>query len=97
MRGAMAGDGTDEETARAFAVKVLDQVLGAGQRWASSGFRRASCVSCGEGYDSEAAHYAVCPAAGKVMLKPGDEVTSVCLLNGFKPSMNTIQHVFKRI
>ena len=69
----MAGDGTDEETAKAFATKVLDQVLGAGQTWAKSGFSRASCVSCGEGYDSEAAHYAVCPAAGKSMLKPGDE------------------------
>ncbi|CAK9058122.1 unnamed protein product [Durusdinium trenchii] len=75
MRGAMAGaDGTDEETAKAFAVKVLDQVLGAGSAWASSGFTRASCPSCGEGYDSEAWHLAVCPAAGRQMLRPGDEV-----------------------
>eukprot|EP00434_Breviolum_minutum_P017614 symbB.v1.2.015547.t1/scaffold1164.1/size134582/2 len=79
MRGAMAGaDGTDEETAKAFAIKVLDQVIGGGASWAASGFSRPTCPSCGEGFDSESSHFAVCPAAGRLeMLRPHDEVKVV--------------------
>lgn len=89
VQGAQAGsDGADESTARGFAAKILDQVVGpgAGKAWTDSGFTRTTCAQCGEGFDSELWHRAICPAVGRSLLCAGDQVRLVALkaeqLNG---------------
>jgi len=96
VRGARAGtDGVDEETARAFAAKLLDEVVGpgAGAAWLAKGNSRQMCPNTGEGFDSIEQHLSICPAVGRVPLYAGDEVRLARLtaaqLNG---KVGVLQH-----
>lgn len=103
IRGAMAGeDPTDEDTARGFAIKVLDDVIGpgAGKSWGEANIRRESCANCGEGYDSREQHLWLCPAVGICPLAAGDSVRLARLkateLNGKDGTLEGFDRVKQR-
>eukprot|EP00928_Gymnodinium_smaydae_P091176 TRINITY_DN74881_c0_g1_i1.p1 TRINITY_DN74881_c0_g1~~TRINITY_DN74881_c0_g1_i1.p1 ORF type:complete len:386 (-),score=82.19 TRINITY_DN74881_c0_g1_i1:146-1303(-) len=77
VRAAASGDdGCDAETSKAFAMTVLDAVLGkgSGEAWARSGVERQTCPNCGDGFDHARWHRAICPAVGLTDLSVGDNV-----------------------